>query len=292
MFGINNKIKIQSDDIFGEKYVTVVSDKLQKTIETIYNYDIKTIVIKTYDGYSFKDLEWLKECSFIDQVHLFCYEDNFELKGLHYLKDMKLLNLNVTAKKMSQELDFGYFSKLQNCSLDWNPKMENLFNCITLQRLSLRKFKGKNLKGIDNLSNLNELLINNSLIEGLIGLEGLAINSLKLSYLKKLETLNGINTLVESLKILELENCPKIEKIDYMEVLSNLQKLGLNNCKQIDSLKPIQNLNKLQQFDFWGNTSILDGDMSPCIGIRKVAFENRKHYNYKNEEIDRINENR
>ncbi len=289
MFGINNKIKIQSDDIFGEKYVTVVSDELQKTIEAIYKHDIKTIVIKTYEGYGSKDLEWLKECSFINQVHLFCYEDDFELKGLHYLKDMKLLNLNVTANKVLQELDFGYFSKLQNCSVDWNPKMKNLFNCITLQRLSLRKFKGKNLKGISNLSNLNELIINNSLIEELTGIEGLNINRLKLAYLRKLETLNGINTLAKSLKILEIENCTKIEKINYLKELINLERLGINNCKQIESLNPISNLSKLQYLDFWGDTSIIDGDMTPCIGISKVAFENRKHYNYKNDEINRLN---
>jgi hypothetical protein len=36
MFGINNKIKIQSDDVFGNKYLTIISIELQGYIEAIY----------------------------------------------------------------------------------------------------------------------------------------------------------------------------------------------------------------------------------------------------------------
>lgn len=291
MFGATNKIKIQSDDVFGKKYLTIVSNELQKTIETIYKQDIKTIVIKTYEGYELKNLEWLKKCPFISQVHLFCYEDNFELQGLHYLKDLKLLNLNVTAKKGLQGLDFDNFPKLQNCSIDWNPKMKNLFNCISLQRLSLRKYKGKDLDNMDSLSNLNELIINNATIESLSGIEGLNINRLELVNMRKLVSLKGVESLI-NLKVLEIENCSKVESIDDIDTLLNLEKLGLNNSKEVETLKPIRDLKKLQQLDFWGNTLIQDGDITPCIGIPKVAFENRKHYNYKNEEIDKLNEKR
>ena len=289
MFGITNKIKIQSDDVFGKKYLTIVSNELQKTIETIYKQDIKTIVIKTYEGYGLKDLEWLKNCPFINQVHLFCYEDNFKLQGLHYLKGLEFLNLNVTAKKGLQGLDFDNFPKLQNCSIDWNPKMKNLFNCASLQRLNLRKYKGKDLNNVGDLSNLTELVINTTTIESLIRIEGLNINRLELVNMRKLVSLKGVESLY-NLKVLEMENCSKVESIDNINTLLNLEKLGLNNCKEIETLNPIRDLKKLQWLDFWGNTSIQDGDMTPCIGIQKVAFENRKHYNYKNEEIDKLNQ--
>jgi hypothetical protein len=246
--------------------------------------------IKTYDGYNLNDLRWLQNCPFVEEVHLFCYEDNFELEGLHYLKNLRVLNLNITAKKSSKELDFDYFKTLENCSIDWNPKMKNLFKCSTIQRLYLRKYKARNLEGIKSLSNLKELLMNNSGIESLGGLEGLDIEKIELSRLKKLTSLKGLEGTKNSLKTLVIESCSKFDSLGVLRELSSLEKLGINDCKEIKSLAPIKDLNKLNYLDFWGNTKILDGDMTPCLGIDKVAYENRKHYNYTNEEIDRLNQ--
>ncbi|QMU65723.1 MAG: hypothetical protein GKR88_16525 [Flavobacteriaceae bacterium] len=290
MFGIKNKFKIQSDDTFGNNYVTVTSDDIAGYIETIHKNDIKNIVIKTYEGYNLNDIKWLESCPFIEIVHLFCYEDNFELEGLHYLENLRVLNLNVTAKRASQILDFSYFKNLENCSIDWNPKMKNLFNCITIKRLYLRKYKVKNLEGISNLINLKELLINNSSIENLEGMEMLDIEKIELSRLRKLASLKGLESLRNNLRTLEIESCTKLDDLAYLSHLSRLEKLGINDCKEIKSLLPIKDLSNLKWLDFWGSTKIFDGDMTPCLGIGKVAFENRKHYNYTNEEIDRLNQ--
>jgi hypothetical protein len=290
MISFNQKIKVKSDNVFGNSYIEINSDNIEDIIKKIYKHDVRTIVIKTYEGYKLKNLNWLKNCPFINKVHLFCYEDNFDMSGLHFLKELELLNLNVTAKKISSEIDFKNFSRLKNCSIDWNSKMKNLFMCKSIERLHLRKFKANDLSQMKNLTSLKELLLNNSSIVTLLGIENLGITNLELSYLKKLESIKGIDCLRDTLLTLEIENCSKIERINGFESLYALNKLGLNNCKEIESLKPIENLKKLKWLDFWGNTKISDGDMSPCIGIDKVAFENRKHYNYKNEEIDKLNQ--
>jgi Leucine-rich repeat (LRR) protein len=132
--------------------------------------------------------------------------------------------------------------------------------------------------------------MNNSGIESLGGLEGLDIEKIELSRLKKLTSLKGLEGTKNSLKTLVIESCSKFDSLGVLRELSSLEKLGINDCKEIKSLAPIKDLNKLNYLDFWGNTKILDGDMTPCLGIDKVAYENRKHYNYTNEEIDRLNQ--
>lgn len=57
--------------------------------------------------------------------------------------------------------------------------------------------------------------------------------------------------------------------------------MKIDNCGDIESLKPIQHLKKLKELSFAESTNILDGDLSPCKGIKSVGFMERKHYTLK-----------
>lgn len=272
------------------KSAYISSDNIADEMEAVRRGNILGIILSFDKGYTLNNVDFLKDYTFIERITISSYQ-GINYAGLHHLNNLKFLAINVLAKD-NQEIDFNMFPKLEDCRFTWRPKASSIFNCTSLKRLDIIKFNKDNLQDLSKLINLKILDLRQSSFKSLVGIESLGLEKLGLYYLSKLENLQTVDKLSKSLKVLDIESCKNINDIHEISQLHNLEKLGLNNCKQIDSLKPIQNLNKLQQFDFWGDTSILDGDMSPCIGIRKVAFENRKHYNYKNEEIDRLNEKR
>ena len=65
-----------------------------------------------------------------------------------------------------------------------------------------------------------------------------------------------------------------------------LGSLGLDNMGDIQSLKPLAQLSQLHRVTFVESTNILDGDLSPLVGLPSlelVSFQNRRHYSHRRE---------
>jgi hypothetical protein len=96
--------------------------------------------------------------------------------------------------------------------------------------------------------------------------------------------LDALTELVE----LEITNCPRLERIDVVARLAELQKLTLGNNGKVESLKPLRGLRNLHWLTFPESTNIVDGDLTPLLelpSLRKVAFQNRRHYSHRREQI-------
>jgi hypothetical protein len=100
-----------------------------------------------------------------------------------------------------------------------------------------------------------------------------------------LKTVKGIIDFSSNLQVLTLDYCRKLD--DYEELLfcKNLRKIILGNCGDISSLNWLKELKNVEHFSFWG-TKLIDGNISPCLGIDYVSFKNSKRYNYKMEELN------
>ena len=263
---------------------------LGSDIEFVMNYatqnKIKGLIISYDRGFRNTTIEFLKNYTFIENL-IIQYYGNIDLNGIHYLRNLKKLALNIIAND-NQLIDFSCFPNLETCFFDWRPKAKSIFNCKTLKDLRISKFRKENLEDLQELSNLEALTITSSPIKYLKGIENLKISRLRLYYLTKLENLNYIEGLAEYIKELDIHACKKIKNIQQIASLTNLEMLGLNNCGEIDNIKPIKNLKKLYRFNFRESTNILDGDVTPCFDLKDVAFQNRKHYTHTYEEINKV----
>jgi len=103
------------------------------------------------------------------------------------------------------------------------------------------------------------------------------LQKLELNNVSSLEIIDEIEKNSTSIKSLRFDSCKKIKNFEYVSNLKELEVLGLNNCGDIPIIQFIKGLPKLKNLTFV-NTSIIDGDISPCIGLDYVSFSDKKHY--------------
>jgi hypothetical protein len=101
--------------------------------------------------------------------------------------------------------------------------------------------------------------------------------------------ISAIKHLSENLKDLEIESAKKIEDFSPIGKVWSLEDLALNNCGTIPSIGFIKHLPHLESMKFWDST-VVDGDVSPCLELEYVYFTNKKHYSHKLLEGDRFSD--
>ena len=283
---ILNKKKNIEDTEWGQA-IYVSSDTIKDDMLFIIKNNIKGVIISNDNGYLLDNVDFFKEYNFIEIVIISAYKE-VDYAGIQYLKNLKVLALNILSKD-NQIIDFSKFPNLLDCRFTWRTKASSLFDCTSLEYLGITKYKGESLEKFNKLVNLKTLSIGQSSIETLNGLKKLvSLENLDLFNNRKLVDFHGIGDL-KSLKKLSIEYCKGLNKINEVGSLHNLEKLIINNCEDIDSIKPIEGLKNLKEFYFQDSTNIIDGDISPCIGLSKASFQDRKHYNYRYQEIKRLN---
>ena len=277
------KIRVDNEN---DRWVIINNENIQPARSFMLDNRISQIELNYTFGFTQESTDFLEQYSFVEGIAVIP-APNININGLHFLSNLRKLRISNGVK---QGIHFKLFPLLQSCSIDWNVRHKDLQSCTSLQELSIFRYKAEDITDLINLVNLEGLKVGNSSIKSLEGIESFQkLKSLSFSYNSKLSSLKGIEALSATLKELDIEACKAISSIDEIAGLVNLERLGLNNCGEIASIKPIENLKKLNRLDFWESTNIIDGDVTPCIGIKQVAFQNRKHYNYTNEEIDKIN---
>jgi len=121
-----------------------------------------------------------------------------------------------------------------------------------------------------------------------------SIKRLELHYCIKLENDYGLGQLSESLEFLHINTSKKFKFSSELLQLKKLKVLCLNNCEAIENLDFLNNFPNLIDFRFV-NTNILDGNLKPILEhptIRSVGFLNKRHYNYKDDQIKKELENK
>jgi hypothetical protein len=114
------------------------------------------------------------------------------------------------------------------------------------------------------------------------------LKRLELHYCTKLQNDNGIAQLSGSLQHLHINQSKRFVFNDDLLQLTNLRVLCLNSCGSIDNLSFLKFFPRLIDFRFV-DTNILDGNLIPIIEhptIRNVGFQNKRHYNLKDIQLN------
>jgi hypothetical protein len=109
----------------------------------------------------------------------------------------------------------------------------------------------------------------------------IGIESLRVSYARHLRNLDGLEGSRRTLRELELQKCSALTSLTGVEMLEHLMILGENDCGAVNTLDPLRELRRLEEFSAWGNTKILDGDLSALAVLpvlKEVRMRDRREY--------------
>ncbi|QES88764.1 leucine-rich repeat domain-containing protein [Rhizosphaericola mali] len=248
-------------------------------IEESMNYYKKNkvdgIIISPAHGYNIENVDFLKKYSFIKNVSI---SDIPNIDGLFFLKKLESLYISGT----DLHIDFANFPNLKKLIVDWSPFVININECRALEILSLYKYKpaSKDLSEFSEIDSLKSLTITQSTVNSLNGLDSLKkMENLELNYCNKLLKLGHLEGCKYNLTQLLIDHCKNIENYEYVKLLNALKILAFNNCGSISSIQFIKEMSNLKDFRFVG-TSVIDGDLTPCVGLEHVGFFDKKHYSH------------
>ncbi|WP_249929407.1 hypothetical protein [Planococcus rifietoensis] len=280
-----SKLRIRNDE--DGKTVYIDNENAQESIQYIQAHQIKSVDI-TYD-YEEAQIDFLSECPTVEFLSLEGSSVK-DISGIYYLKTLKALVINDTSRLLA--VDFSRLTSLESIIGTLPPKAVEIGSLINLKKLLIWDYKpkGKNLKEIADLKALEDIDLTNSNITSLEGIQGLTkLRNLALFRMRALTNIEAIQHLSENLTSLQIEGAKNVQDFSSIRSVQSLEYLTLNNCGMIPSIRFIRQLPHLKGIQFWDST-IVDGDVSPCIELEYIHFTNKKHYSHRLIEGPRVND--
>jgi hypothetical protein len=257
----------------------VESEKIKETIEYIKKEKIKSIELNFYHGYLLKNIDFITEVADIIE-NISIVTDDINLNHIEEITNLKKIFIGGENKS---PVDFSYFKYLENCNVSWHKDLKNLSSCKYLHHLYLRKYiyNNKTAHFIEGLSQLKSLCFIQSKFEDLEILKLFPnLEILEIYYNRWLVNIKALDNCKNTLTKLILDHCKNIDDYGVLEQLTKIKFLNITDSKPLINLKFIKNLENLEHFSFVG-TNILDGNLSPCIGINYVGFFDNKNYTHR-----------
>lgn len=276
-------IRKDEDDIT----VLVSQYNVKESIQYIQTHQIKSVEV-TYD-YEEAHIDFLCECPTIETLSLRGSSVK-SMRGAYHLKTLKALVINDASRSLT--LDFNQLTTLEEIYGTLPPKAEGIGSLINLKKIQIwgYKPKGKNLMEFLELENLVDLELINANITSLEGIQGLKkLTRLGLFRMRALVDIEAIQHLSGNLTYLHVEGAKNVEDFSPLGKVQSLEHIMLNNCGMIPSIRFIKQLPYLKGMQFWDST-IVNGDVSPCIELEYIAFTNKKHYSHRLKEGPRVND--
>jgi hypothetical protein len=273
----------------GELSLFIDSSRLDECIEFMISHQFKHIHINSYQGYALRDLDFLSRIDdFVEGIVILeAHHANLEIVNtLHKLKSLGF------GDDKKSTVDLSNFPDLENCAVQYSPRLKGLETCKNLKHLTLSNYKSNSndLSDFPGLFSLESLFLIQAKLKSLDGIGKLnSLKNLSLYGVSKLLTIEDTGKLSNTLEEIEIENCKNIVDFNSISKLTNLKKLIITQSGEIKTLSFLESLKNLDFISFWG-TNILDGDLSYCRGISYVGFNNKKHYSSSFESFKKLNQ--
>lgn len=197
--------------------------------------------------------------------------------SLDFVKDLPLLD-DFGVDGICPTIDFNIFKNLKTLIIDWNPKVFKNADQSNLTELHLWKLKTEDFESLAMFSSVERLLLNKSTMTTLNGVEKFKnLKTLKLIYMTNLTDISAISG--SALEKLSIQNAKKLTDYSAIGACKKLMRLRVIDSAPIKSLSFIEGLQLLQSFRFM-KTDVIDGDLSPLLGLGDVDFTPKKHFSH------------
>jgi len=200
-----------------------------------------------------------------------------------------LYRLSGTLESLSVEtsprasIELARFPRLTSLAADWRQIRGSYARLPELRELFLLGYTETDVAPL--ASNPQLELIRFKDRPSLVSLEGLGafgnLRHLGIYLAARLRDINGLRELRDApLEELHLESCP-VGNLEPLEQLSSIRLVNASNCGDVVSVYPLRELVRLQVLWMYGNTRVLDGDLSPIAGLpilRELRMQARRSY--------------
>jgi Leucine-rich repeat (LRR) protein len=277
----NDVFKFEKNGSWGD-FLVIETKRLASTIDFIEANKIKNIWISKYHGYGLKNISFLEKIK-TPIEGLIIIDGDIKIDGIEILKSLKMLSLN---DETGFPLDLSNFKMIDRCSLLWNKKISHLSTCKKVKELNLKNVSDPDFlkESLQELKAIKELVLIKCKMSDLEFISDQStLEDLQIYYSPILYDISAIER-CKKLQKLIIDHCKKIDAYDFIKKLSNLTFLTISDSAEIKTLNFLNGLKKLKHFGFVG-TTIKDGDLSPCLKITHVGFNNKKGYSHTYEEM-------
>lgn len=208
----------------------------------------------------FENLNFLEKIPNIESLVVVELGNNkIDLSPIQNLRFLKNLSIS---KGTNSALDLGNLSNLQNISITWTKRIINVNLCSELKFAKIRGLKSKNLNMLSNLHKLNHLIICDSSLHSLEGIQDLMnLQKMELIRNRSLVDINHLSSL-KKLKSLSIESCNKLESVAALSKNNSIERITLINQINIRSILSLKQVKSLKVLNLLQKTKVADGDMS------------------------------
>lgn len=293
----NNVIKVQDLKLIGEEMEQAgIPCKSIVLDVTRQNYDDITKALKSLLRYP--ALEGIMIAGYATK-----FAQAIDLTILSELPNLHSLSVNIREGR-DYLIDFSKF-RLKEFSGAWFSHYQGLESLIELEVLRLSAYKAANLEDLSHMSVLHTLVLWDSHVPSLAGIE--RCTRLKNMDLFRIKGLTDLSPLAQhpSLERLYLLSNRSLTQVQALSTCPKLRKLWIEKCKYIadiatlkgateiaritlDQVQSISFLPELPKLEFVYLEDVFDCDIRPllqCNSAKCVWFPNKKKYNLTREEF-------
>lgn len=239
-----------------------------------------------------EDISFLRQCPSVESLWIIppYSAEKFDYSPLYDMPNIKQLNCQTVYgpnDSLSADIDYSRISGLTELHLSGKKGHHNVNAVRKLKKLSFAEGQpaSKILTDLD-VSALVELDLCQAPVRTLAGLENAkCLKVIGISYCRRLEDISALSAIRDSLTVLDIESCGKINDFSVLNELHNLEHLRLCGSNSLPNLDFLRNMPKLETFTFTMN--VQNGDLSMCMDIPYVSCRNRKHYNLKDSDLSK-----
>jgi hypothetical protein len=248
------------------------------------NSGVKGLVFSFQDEFRWENYDFLKDLVFLEHISIRYAPPDYDF-GSMPIESLTGLRGIFAHGKTSFPIDLSLLPRLQSCRIEWQPKLDSVFDAKNLKRLQIYSLNCKRADRLANLKSLENLEICHSGIRSFAPITALTqLTCLSLEVCHSLENLDGIEAL-QNLRCLHLCETHKVTSLDCLAPLEKLEVLAVSDGREIESVAPLKDMKNLKALWIAGaKTTIIDGDLTPLTRLPNLAMlnlGNRRHYSHR-----------
>lgn len=240
-----------------------------------------------------ESLEFITQCPSLRDVYIIpasTAKDNFDYSPLYEMPCLRHAGcpteyIGDKGKKHHTTIDLSRINGLTRATIR-NKRDQNFNHASDLKEITMYQCKDyKTLDSVCSGIDLKRLELIRCNTQSLQGIEQLNhLEELSMEEMRSLEDIAHLEKIAGSLKLLHINNCPKINSYTFLHKMTNLESLSLNGGTTLPDLSFLDAMPKLEMFCF--SFKIADGDLTRCLQIPYVNSKvDRRNYNLKNQQL-------
>ena len=269
-----------------EEYLYLSSQNLGEDLDYIKTNRIENLMlIPNSDGFHLDNIDFLQEIPFVKRLQMgSCYQVK-HYEGLASLENLELLSFSSNEKT---PVDLSLLQNLSHLDFSYSRQIKGLDRLSNLTSIGVGNGTDEyfRIEVFRNYGKLSRLVIGRSILnQGLAFLkENSSLKNLDFTYMKRGFDLEGIQYLRDSLKRLRIMSSKKVDNIQLISELHNLEWLILSDSVPLESSRVLEPLRNLEALTLRGSSYFIDGDLRALEKrrgfIKYYNIAHKSHYLY------------